>query len=487
MDNLKSQGTKAFFWDFTGKLAQHGMGFVVSIFLARLLEPSDFGLVAMVMVIIGIAGVFMDVGLGSALIQRRKVHSIHYASVFYFNLAVGLSLTLLIFFSASKISNFYGDEALLPLAQVMSFAFVINAFGSVQSVKLRKELNYVLLTKINVKASLLSGVIGISLAVWGAGVWSLVAQTLSQGIIYNIFIWFYGGWRPVFAFSWKALDQLWGFGFRMFLSTLLDTVFTRLDTMIIGKLFPSEILGFFNRAKSLDNMVIMYTSGSLMSVLFPILSKVQNNLTRYQNIVKKSLGILVFVLFFLLGGLYLVSHELVMLLFGAKWKQSVEYFQVLVLGGFGYPISALLVSILSSRGNSRAFLRLEIYKKILMGLNLGIGFLWGIEGYLYGLVIVAMGAVYLNVLFASREIQMAKMEFINPIMVQGLLTVVIVNAIMIFNQNMQHSLIVMFLLKGIEFLAAYLIVNWVVRPQAYDFFMVEARSIFFKLLSRKRR
>jgi len=391
------------------------MGFVVSIFLERLLEPSDFGLVAMVMVIIGVAEIFSDVGLGTALIQRRRVLPIHYASVFYFNITAGALLTVLTFVSAPLIANFYNSPELIPLAQVISFSFVIGAFSAVQSTKLRKELKYALLTKVSFVASLLSGIVGVSLAFYGAGVWSLVAQALTQGVIYNILIWSVSHWKPKLQFSFRALKQLWAFGFRMFLSGLLDTVFTRLDTIIIGKLFAPATLGFFNRAKSLDQMVIAYSSGSLMSVLFPLLTKVQRDLARFQNIIKKSLGIIVFVTFFLLGGLYLTSYELVIMLFGEKWLPTVGYFQILVLSGFAYPVSALLVNVLSSRGNSKAFLRLEIYKKIVTAINLAVAFHWGIEGYLYGLILQSGIAVYLNVLFVSHEITVRKWFLLKPI------------------------------------------------------------------------
>ncbi len=459
----------------------HGMGFVVSIFLARLLEPSDFGLIAMVMVIIGIARIFSDVGLGTALIQRRRVLPIHYSSVFFFNITIGSLLTLLTFLAAPLIADFYDNEALISITQVISVMFVIGSFSAVQSTKLRKELNYALLTKVSFAASLLSGILGISLALYGAGVWSLVIQALTQGIVYNVLIWLASHWKPKAEFSLKALLQLWAFGFRMFLSRLLDTIFTRLDTIIIAKLFSPATLGFFNRAKSLDQMVISYSSGSLMSILFPILSKVQNDLERFQKIILKALGVIVFVVFFLLGGLYLVSHELVILLYGEKWLPTVDYFKVLVLSGFGYPVSALLVNVLSSRGNSKAFLRLEIYKKIVVAINLSIAFAWGIEGYLYGLIIVMALSVYLNILFVSREILITKWEMVKPILLQIVLTALVVIGILFVNQNLELGNFTMLLLKGAEYTILYIIVNKLLHIKSYKFFMDEAKPAFEKL------
>jgi O-antigen/teichoic acid export membrane protein len=487
MTDLKQQATKAFIWDFSGKLAMHGMSFITTIFLARLLEPSDFGLIAMVMVIIGIAGIFSDVGLGSALIQRKRILPIHYSSVFYFNITIGSLLTLLTYLSAPLIADFYDNQALIALTQVISFSFVLGAFSSVQSTKLRKELNYSLLTKVAFTASLISGVLGVSLAFYGAGVWSLVIQALSQRIIYNIIIWYASHWIPSKEFSLKALMQLWAFGFRMFLSAFLDTIFTRIDILIIGKLFTPVALGYFNLAKQLDQMVIHYSSGSLMSILFPVLSKVKNNIVRFQSITMKSLGIIIFIVFFLLGGLYLVSNELIIILFGERWLQTVGYFKILLLSGFGYPISALLVNVLSSRGNSKAFLRLEIYKKIIFGVNLTIGFIWGIEGYLYGLFIATTLAVLLNIYFVSHELDLPKMHFIKPIVIQMLITVVVTFFIVFINNNLELGHFWVFLIKGTEFTILYVLSNKFLNTNAYNCFISEAKPIYNKVLKKIRR
>ena len=484
-DNLKAKGTKAFIWDFFGKMVTRGMGFIVSIFLARLLEPSDFGLIAMVMVIIGIATVFTDVGLGGALIQRRKVHPIHYSSVFYFNIVVGLFLTLLTYFSAPWISVFYESEQLLPLVEVMSCLFVINAFCSVQSTRLRKELNYALLTKISLISSLSSGALGIYLALRGAGVWSLVAQTLTMSIVYNLLIWTTAKWKPSLTFSWKALTQLWGFGFRMFLSRMLDAIFIRLDFLIIGKLFPPATLGFFQRAKSLNSMVVQYSSGSLMSVLFPVLSKVKNDLPRFQSIVLKALGVISFIVFLLLGSLYLISEELIVLLFSAKWLQSVEFFKILVLSVFGLPISTLLVNVLSSRGNSKAFLRLEIYKKVIVTINFVVLYFWGIEVYLYGLVVTSVLGVTLNILFASREIKLPFFLFVKPILMQMGITLFSVILTLLITKNLDQLNIIMLIVKGSIFTFMYVLFNYFIKTSSYTYFNEQVIPLIKKRKKKK--
>jgi len=473
-DNLKARGLNALIWDFFGKIARHGTTFIVTIFLARLLEPSEFGLIAMIMVIVMVAMVFTDVGLGGALIQRRRVLQVHYASVFYFNVFIGSVLALATFLSAHWISEFYENKQLVPITQVMSLLFIITAFSSVQINKLRKELNYAALAKADVSAAVLSGITGIALAFYGAGVWSLVAQAMSRGIFHNIFLWSASKWVPSLLFSFKALRQLWGFGFRMFLSASLEIIFTRLDIIIIGKLFSPAILGFFDQAKRLNEMIVQYSAGSIMAVLFPILSKVQKDMPRFQNIAIKTLGIINFVVFFLLGVMYLISEELIVLLFTEKWLPSVEYFKILVLSGFAYPVSALLVNILSSRGNSKAFLRLEIYKKILQGINLYVGFLWGIEGYLYGLLIVNIFGVSLNILFASREIKLPFLLFAKPIITQMIISIIAVWIVILFTKEIETYGILMILMKSIIFTIFYFIINIVLNTSSYENFKDQA-------------
>lgn len=485
MDNLKAQGTKAFIWDFLGKMATHGMGFVVTIFLARLLEPSDFGLIAMILVIIGIATVFTDVGLSSALIQKRRVHASHYTSVFYFNIVIGSLLTLITYFSAPWISAFYNSKQLLPLTEVMSLSFIISSFSSVQRTRLRKELNYALLTKIGFISSFISGIIGISLALGGVGVWSLVAQLLSMGIVYNILIWTKANWIPTLNFSWKALTQLWGFGFRMFLSGMLDSIFKQLDYLIIGKLFPPAMLGYYQRAKSLNQMAVRYSAGSIMSVLFPVLSKVQNDLPRFQNIILKSLGIITFIVFLLLGGLYLISEELIVLLFSNKWLPSVDFFKILVLSGFSLPIGALLVNVLSSRGNSKAFLRLEIYKKTIISINFFVLYFIGIDSFLYGLIAVSVFTVLLNIVFASREISLPFYLFVKPIITQMSISIIAVLLTMLIIQNIDFIDILMLIIKGALFTFLYILLNYMIKTSSFIYVLEQLIPIIKSKFKKK--
>jgi teichuronic acid exporter len=484
MKDLKLKGIKAFIWDFLGKLSTQGMGFIVTIFLARLLKPSDFGLIAMLMVVIGVAQVFTDVGLGGALIQRRKVMPIHYSSVFYFNILVAALLTCITYFSAGFIADFYNNQALIPLTQVISVLFILSAFSSVQAIRLRKELNYALLTKVSFISSLLSGIIGITLAFNDAGVWSLVAQVLSQGLFYNLILWKVSSWRPSLAFSFKALKQLWGFGFRMFIVELMNAVTTRADFLIIGKLFPTAILGYFQRAKSLNTLVITYTSGSLMSVLFPLLSQVQNDVVKFRRIVIQCLNLLSFLVFIIIGCLYLSSEYLIIILFSDKWLPSVPYMELLVISAFAHPINSLLVNVLSSRGNSKSFLKMAIIKKIVFFTNLGLAFNWGVEGYLIGLIITSLINTNITIYFASREMTIRYLLLFKPIFLQIIITLfALLPVIYLVGLLPVHSFTV-FIFKNSLFVLLVITLNFLLTTDSWLSIKQQLLPLYKKYLKR---
>ncbi len=480
MDNLKSRAKTAFIWDFMGKLARSGMGFIVSIFLARLLEPSEFGLIAMVTVLIAMADIFTDIGLGGALIQRRRVLPVHYSSVFYFNLLVASLLTMIVYFSAEKIALFYHNEQLVLLTKVLAFTFIISAFSSLQTIKLRKELGHKLITKITLVASLIGGVVGVSLAFYGAGVWSLVVQGFVQGIGYNLIIWNRAKWKPTLQFSLKALLQLWAFGFRMFLTGLIDNIFTRLDYMVIGKLFDATSLGFYQRGKALNLFVIQYSSESLMSILFPALSLVQNNLPRFQSIVMKSYGIISFVTFLLLGGMFVISEELIVLLFGPKWLPSVHFFEILVLSGFVRPMGALMMNILLSRGRSKVVLKMALYKVTIALLNFVVLYLWGMDAFLYGLIVVGIWDIGINIYFASKEIVLPMHYFIKPFVVQYAIGIVAVVMTEWLLGGVDQALFVLLVLKGSLFTILYIGLNYLLKSDSFELFMVQVRPLLAK-------
>jgi O-antigen/teichoic acid export membrane protein len=340
------------------------------------------------------------------------------------------------------------------------------------------------MTKINLLSATASSMVGISLAFYGAGVWSLVAQSLMGGIISNILLWSIVRWVPGLTFSWKALLQLWGFGFRMFLAQLIGRFFAKLDYLIIGKLFSVTTLGYLQRAKSLNDLATKYFSKSLMGVMFPVLSKIQNDLPRFQNVIMKSLGIISFIIFLLIGVLYVSAEELIVLLFSDKWLPSVEFFKILALSGFASPFNALLLSTLNSRGNSKAFLKLEIYNKIPIIANFFILYYWGITFYLYGLIVSSALTVAMGILFSSHEIRLPFFMFVKPIVVQiGISTLAVMLTIFIV-KDLEITNIIMLLTEGTIFVFMYVLISYLMRTSPFNYVLEQVAPIVMAKLRR---
>jgi O-antigen/teichoic acid export membrane protein len=325
-------------------------------------------------------------------------------------------------------------------------------------------------------ASFISGIIGVSLAFFGFGIWSLILQALLREVVFNLAIWYLSLWKPSLTFSIKALKQLWRYGFHIFLAQVLITVYHKLDYMIIAKLFPVATLGFFHQAKQLNNFAITYFSSSLMSVLFPLLSKIQYDTVRFQSVVINILSIVSIVTFFILGELYLIADEFIIILLGDQWVESIYYFKLFLLSAFAYPISALMVDILKSRGASKKFLRLEVYKTIIMFSNLYVLYTFGIESFLYSLIFTRVIAILLNIKIAVDEIKLSIMSIIYPIMIEMIITIVVVLLVGYLGSGLSDYFIVLMLLKSMLFLFFYIFIHWLFKIDSFEYIKIEYKN-----------
>jgi len=473
MTSLKQQSVKAIIWDFFGKIAGQTVMFIISIFLARLLSAQDFGLLAMVNVFIALSTSLIDMGLGVAIIQRKEVLDAHYGSVFFFNIAVGILLMALLFFSAPLIALFYDNQILEPIARVMSLLFVFSSIGNVLRIKLRKELEYGIPTKAGIISAIGSGIVGIGMAFNGFGVWSLVVHSLLNPVISNAYLFYKVKWRPKLVYKWEALKDLWGFGFKMFLSGIIDSVTSSADSIIIGKLFSPAALGYYYRARSLNNYVVVYSSSSIMNVLFPTFSKIQDDKPRFLNAIDKGYHIINMLAFYLTGLFLIIGDALILWLFGEKWQPAIPYFRLIIIGAFGYPLSALLVNVLKALGNSSGFLKLEIIKKVALVLALCFGFLWGIEGYLICSLIAMVFSVWMNMYFAAKEIDRTTMYFVKSSMPYFLVTVVGALPLFVGLQFLSISYILQIILGASIFTIFFFLCSWIFKLSGFEFLLDE--------------
>ena len=289
VSSLESRAIHGVFWSAAERLGPQAVQFIVSIVLARLLLPQQFGLVGMLTLFLALGRVFLESGFGSALIQKQDATEVHYSSVFYTNVLLSVVAAGILCLAAPWIAQFFEEPILTPLTRALSLNFVISAFGLIQVFLMTKRLDFKTQTKVSLVASLGSGVAGITMALLGFGVWSLVAQSLSLTLFNTLFLWAFNTWRPRRVFSLAALRELFGFGSRLLASGLLDTLFRNLYNVVIGKLFSPADLGFYTRAYTLQQLPSQTLAGIVGRVTFPLFAEIQGDPERVRNGFRKAL------------------------------------------------------------------------------------------------------------------------------------------------------------------------------------------------------
>jgi len=475
--NLKNKTIKALGWDLSGRFASQGVSFVISILLARLLSPQDFGVLAMVNVVVAVATVFIDMGFGSSLVQRSIITEEHYNSVFVFNIMFGLFLSVLLFMCSGSLARFYENKIIEDVGRVMSLIFVLNAFGSVVRIKLYKELNFKALSLATLFGTVIGGTIGVLMAFMGYGIWSLVAQSLLSLFLTTLYCYFSAKWFPKIIFKLKILKELWSYSFHIFISTIIGIFFGQLDNLVIGKLFASAKLGYYYRAKSMESLIHNYTSQSLLSVLFPSMSSVKEDRNRFNSIVFKAYHIICFFSFFLLGLLYLVSEDLMVILFSEKWLPSVPYFRILLLSSFVYPMGALFNAVLASKGNSKAFLHSTIVRYVILLPTYFVLFHFEIDVFLYSFCFATILSLFTATHYASKEMRTSALWFyktlIPYISINALITILLeqINHLIILNHFLHLSLFTAL------FLFSYIFLSKLFGIEGYKLSMAEFHNI----------
>lgn len=406
---------KNIIWDLVGKFGIQIVSFLLSIILTRLLSPTEYGIMGMVMVIVGFAHIFLDLGFYRAIIQRPEVSPTQYSTIFYVNTGMAVLLALACFFGAGPLARFYGQPLITPIFQVASISFLINGLNLIPGAMLYKKMRFKVNSIQSLASAVISGVIGVLMAYNGFGVWSLLAQSLLGSFILLVLNWLYVGWWPTWQFSIAAIRPMWAYGSRMFASGVLDTLYTRLDTFIIAKIFNPATLGFYARAQGMDNMVRQFSAGSIVGSLFPYIAKHQDDRPLVKQIYERYLHIVLFISVGISGALFLVAKDLFTFLFTARWIYAAELFQILALMGFAFPASSLMCTVISSLGNSKAFFRLEVIKKVLILPVYVFGFFWGLKGFIALMCVAVYVAVIINTFYVSKEISSSALSQIKAI------------------------------------------------------------------------
>ncbi|MBR4912934.1 MAG: lipopolysaccharide biosynthesis protein [Bacteroidales bacterium] len=388
--DLKEKTVSGMMWGGIGKVGTLTINFLTNLVLARLLMPEDFGAIAMLAIFLAVSNIFIQGGLGAALIQKKNPDHLDYSTVFYWNLVVAAIFYLLLFVSAPFIAEYYALPLVKPLLRVQSLVLLIQSFSIVQYTQLQKQMNFRALAIRNMAAALAGTLIAIPLALHGFGAWSLVASAILASIVNVLLLWKMSSWRPAWEFSLASLKTLFSFGGLMLLSSLAETLYMNLQGLIIGKRFSAGDLGYFSQAKKLEEIPVTGLSSIVNDVTFPAFSSLQDDHDRLLAGVRKSTKALTFLNFPMMVLLMIVAQPLICLLYGSKWEPSAPYFQILCISGLIYTVNTLNTNVIKSLGKGKIYFVIQITKRligialILFGMRFGIyGLLWAVASVSY--------------------------------------------------------------------------------------------------------
>lgn len=458
--SLKGKTIHGVIWSLIDNVSSSGVIFFVGIILARLLTPEEYGVMAMVSIFIAISNSIIDSGFSSALIRKVKVKPIEYNTVFYFNLLISLLLYICLFFISPFIALFFREPILCEVMRVIGLILIINALSIIPYTIFVREINFKTQTIISLIASVGSGVIGVWMAFSGQGVWSLVGQQLGRQCLNTLFLWFFCHWKPTVSFSMTAFKEMFGFGSKLLLSGLLDTIYKDIYYIVIGRCFSSSILGQYTRAKQFSMVFSTNLTTVVQRVSFPVLSSIQDDSIRLREAYRKVIKSTMLVSFACMLGLAAIAKPLLILLISDKWLPAVYFLQIVCFSNMLYPLHAINLNILKVKGRSDVFLKLEVIKKVLAIFPILVGVYLGIEMMLWGSVIISVISYFLNAYYSASLINYSVYEQLKDIFPSFIVSLG-VGFLMWSISLLSISYYLMLIIQlSTGFILAYLIYNW---------------------------
>lgn len=457
--SLKKKTIGGLLWSFGDLIGNQGIQFLIQIILARMLLPEHFGLIGMILVFIALSNSIVDSGFTQALIRERNATQTDYSTVFYFNLLISVLIYLLLFAAAPAISNFFGEPQLVSLVRTLSLGIIINSLAIIPKAMFAKEVNFKAQAKINLSSSILSGCIAVGLAMTGYGVWSLVMRQLSMNAIQSLLFTLSKKWIPSLVFSIVSFKRLFGFGWKLLVSGLIDTFYTNVYFLIIGRQYSATQLGYYTNASRFSEIVSQNLAATILRVTYPVLSSIQDEHERLKQSYRKITKLAAFLIFPVMVGMAAVGEPLVLLVFGEKWTPMVPYFQLLSIAGMLYPILALDLSIFQVKGRSDLYLLLEIINKLSLTVLLFLA-VWlelGVTGLIGAAILNTYLEFFVNSHFSKREVAYPATEKLRDLLPVYLLSFGMGTAVWLLGGVLETSTFIQLLLQIAAGILFYLV------------------------------
>lgn len=454
-ESLKNKTKKGLAWSMIERFATQGVQFLFGIILARLLSPDDYGIIAMPLVFLAIAQCIIDSGFSTALIRKPELTEDDLSTAFYFNIGIGILCYAVLFFSSPLIADFYHTPILSSLLKVTALAVLFNPLCAVQQAILTRKIDFKTQAIVSLSGAVVSGIVGLYMAYNGFGVWSLVFQQVGGYVMRTILLWILGKWKPKRKWSWESFHYLWGFGSKMLGSGLLDTIYNNIYPIVIGKYFSAQDLGNYTRAQQFSSLPSSNVTGVLQRVTFPVLSSIQNEDERLAKNYRKILKLSAFLVFPMMLMLSAIANPLVRILLTDKWIGCVILLQIVCFQMMWYPIHAINLNLLTVKGRSDLFFRLEIFKKIMgvciMFITIPHGIIWMVSGG----IVSSMLSLIINTYYTGKLINVGyfkQMGDLLPIFGVSFIMWLIVHAIISLSSNLYCQLVLGISLGAIVYL-----------------------------------
>lgn len=395
-DSVRSQLVHGMFWNALEKFLLQGVSFFIGIVLARLLSPSDFGLLGMLTVFLLVINSFVNSGLNSALVQKHECSALDYSTVFTVNLVISILGAIILFFSAPYIAAFYHEPILTPITRVIGINVVLGALNIVHRSQLTIKVDFKSLAQINVISTIVSGIVGIVMAYTGFGVWSLVGQSLMSTICGLVLFPIYSKWKPSVKFSMDSFRQLFGYGSKLLVTNIYSVLINNISTLFIGRTYSSKDLGFYTKANQTPNTISNFVYGILGSVTFPVMSEIKEDKERMVRLYKKALFTTALCVFPLMMLFCMLSKSFIIIALTEKWLPCLTMMQLYCFARLFTPLSALNISVLNASGRSDLFMWMDLSKAPLILGALAITIPISVEAIVWGNTVVTVICFFIN-------------------------------------------------------------------------------------------
>ena len=466
-------------WRFAERCGAQLVSFIVSIVLARILAPEDYGTIALVTVFTAILQVFVDSGLGTALIQKKDADEIDFSSVFYFNFVVCLILYLGMFAAAPFIADFYGDVTLVPVIRILSLTIVISGVKGIQQAYVSRNMLFKRFFFSTIGGTIFSAVLGIAMAYAGFGIWALVAQQLSNTFIDTLILWITVRWRPTKSFSWTRLKYLLSFGWKLLVSSLLDTAYNNLRNLIIGKMYSSSDLAFYNQGDKFPKVIVTNINASIDSVLLPTMSSAQDDKEHVKQMTRRAIKTSTYVMAPLMMGLAFCAEPIVSLVLTDKWLPCVPFLRIFCITYMFWPVHTANLNAINAMGRSDWFLRLEIIKKI-MGMTILLSTMWfGVMAMAYSLLLSSVLSQIINSWPNRKLLGYGYLEQVRDF-APGILLAVLMGICVYFISFLHLPTIVTLLIQFVVGAAIYIGVSAILKLEEFEYLLGMVKSFLEK-------